>query len=92
VNPITKAAKRVWFGVAPELRKSRFHTQKGQFTLTFLRQAVDFAAALAMGLARKAAGVRPVLPWITFPAIRFLERRLTAESRVFEWGSGMSTL
>jgi len=68
VNPITKAAKRVWVGGAPELRKSRFHTQKGQFTLTSFRQAADLAAAMATGLARKAAGVRPVLPWITFPA------------------------
>ena len=84
MNPITKAAKRVWFGVAPELRKSRFHTQKGQFTLNSFRQAADLAAAMATGLARKAAGVRPALPWITFPAIRFLKRRLTPESRVFE--------
>ena len=92
MNPITKAAKRVWFGDAPELRKSRFHTQKGQFTLNSFRQAADLAGAMGNGLALKAAGVRPVLPWITFPAIRFLKRRLTPESRVFEWGSGMSTI
>ena len=31
-------------------------------------------------------------PWVTYPAIDFLERHLTARHRVFEWGSGGSTL
>lgn len=31
-------------------------------------------------------------PWITFAAIRFLERILTREMRVYEYGSGGSTL
>lgn len=34
---------------------------------------------------------RPV-PWITYPALSFLERRVTAEMSVFEFGSGNSTL
>jgi hypothetical protein len=36
--------------------------------------------------------MRLVLPWITFPAMRFLKAHLTPETRVFQWGSGMSTL
>lgn len=32
------------------------------------------------------------IPWLTFGAIRFLEARLRPDFRVFEWGSGGSTL
>ena len=32
------------------------------------------------------------LPWITFPAIRFLQSRLTPQAVVFEYGSGGSTI
>lgn len=52
----------------------------------------DCVAAVATGFARLALDWRPRLPWITFPALRFLRRRLGPRSRVFEWGCGMSTL
>lgn len=32
------------------------------------------------------------LPWLTFPAIRWLQARCQPQWRVFEWGSGASTL
>lgn len=32
------------------------------------------------------------IPWITYPAIRFLEQRVQRSFRVFEFGSGLSTL
>jgi hypothetical protein len=32
------------------------------------------------------------LPWLTFPAIRILEQRLTETAKVFEYGGGGSTL
>jgi hypothetical protein len=32
------------------------------------------------------------IPWITYPAIRFLEPRIKKNFRVFEFGSGLSTL
>ena len=32
------------------------------------------------------------IPWMTFPAIRWLRARLTPSMRVFEWGSGGSTV
>jgi len=57
-----------------------------------LGDAADCIAAVATGVARKAAGIRPVLPWITFPAMRFLRARITPNTRVFEWSCGMSTL
>ncbi len=34
---------------------------------------------------------RPI-PWITYPALSFLEQRVSPEMRVFEFGSGNSTL
>ena len=34
---------------------------------------------------------RPI-PWISYPALHFLERRIRAEMRVFEFGAGFSTL
>lgn len=42
-------------------------------------------------LASVDADGRPV-PWITYPAIRFLEPRITATFNIFEFGSGLSTL
>ena len=33
-----------------------------------------------------------VLPWLTYPVIFFLERKLKPDMRVFEYGSGNSTL
>lgn len=92
MSTVEAAVKRLWFGLNPELRRSRFHTQKGDFTLRTPREAADCAVALMTGLARKAFKWRPVTPWFTLPAVRFLEARVTPATRVFEWGSGMSTL
>jgi hypothetical protein len=85
-------SRRLWFGLKPELRESRFHTQKGQYALGSPGMLADCAAACATGLARKVAGIRPLLPWITFPAMRFIRARITPNTRVFEWSCGMSTL
>jgi len=32
------------------------------------------------------------IPWLCYPAVRFLEKRITPEMAVFEFGSGYSTL
>jgi hypothetical protein len=51
-----------------------------------------------VGWTRSAIGGRAVdadgnaYPWLTYPAVRFLEGRIRAEFRVFEYGSGSSTL
>jgi SAM-dependent methyltransferase len=39
-----------------------------------------------------AAAIADQKPWVTFPAIEYLENRLKPGHRVFEWGSGGSTL
>lgn len=92
MNMLEGGLKRIWFGLNPELRRSRFHTQKGDFALRTPRDVADLAVAVVTGLARRAFGWRPVSPWLTLPAIRFLKARLRPTTRVFEWGSGMSTL
>lgn len=38
-----------------------------------------------------ATAIGDALPWVTFPAIDFLDARLGRGHRVFEWGSGGST-
>lgn len=48
--------------------------------------------ALATGLARLVAGYRPERPWISYDAQATLARHLRRESRVLEFGSGMSTV
>lgn len=35
---------------------------------------------------------RRAVPWVTFPAVEFLKRSVRADSRVFEFGSGASTI
>ncbi len=92
MNWLAAVGKRLWFGLNPELRKSRFHTQKGQYALGSLVDAADCIAAVATGVAHKVVGLRLMLPWITFPAMRFLWARMTPNTRVFEWSCGMSTL
>jgi hypothetical protein len=52
VSWLAAAGRRLWFGVNPELRKSRFHTQKGDFALRSVRDAADCAVAVLTGLAR----------------------------------------
>ena len=86
------AAKRVWYGGVLPSRKSRFHTGKGQFAVGSLGDMRDCGVAIGTGMARLIVGFRRVQPWITFPAFRFIQPLLTSASRVFEWGSGMSTL
>src|SRR5262249_25669747 len=44
------------------------------------------------GLAEDISPLKDARPWIPFAAIRFLERTLTKDMRVFEYGSGGSTL
>lgn len=54
--------------------------------------------AAVTGWAASAESRRPIgpdgepLPWYTYPAIYFLTRRIKREMRVFEYGSGNSTL
>lgn len=53
---------------------------------------VRFYGTWKRSLANGANPLRDELPWLTFAVIRFLEQTLTKNMRVFEYGSGGSTL
>lgn len=74
-----------------KIRKSRLHDEKGNFVgwNRFLRH---FPHAASTGVLRISVGYRPQIPWISYDAIKTLRQFLTKDSRVLEFGSGMSTL
>jgi Methyltransferase domain len=71
-------------------RKSRLHTLCGDRAP--LSSLADFPQCLGHALSLRLFGRRPLLPWIPYPAIRFLRRRFNGNWHVLEIGSGMSTL
>jgi Methyltransferase domain len=73
-------------------RRTRFHTEKGDLVLGSPRDAADCLTSLLTSAARVAFDYRPVQPWITLNAFRFLRSRVSPKDRVFEWSCGMSTL
>lgn len=68
-------------------RKTRLHTSNGRLCL----QPFDLALALGTTVLRHASGRLVDLPWIAFPASRFLEGRI-AGAVVFEYSVGSSTV
>jgi hypothetical protein len=72
-----------------ELRKTRFHDEKGHRVGWDALIHAPLALATAAG---KLAGCRPTLPMISFRAARVIDGLLTPESKVAEFGSGYSTL
>jgi Methyltransferase domain len=75
---------------ADATRRSRLHDLQDH-PLPF-GQFVEIPLALASVAARWAFGYRPVVPWVPRLARRAIQRVLHPESRVLEFGSGMSTL
>lgn len=74
------------------LRKTRFHTEKEQFAIRTIGDAADAGYALVTTLLRVGFNYRVPQPWIARNALRAVKAQLSASARVFEWGSGMSTL
>jgi hypothetical protein len=72
-------------------RKTRLHNVKGEL-IPMSRLARNGPRALATGIGRLLFGFRPEKPWISYDAQQAIADRLTPESRVLEFGSGMSTL
>lgn len=72
-------------------RKTRFHDEKGNFigVSKFIKHSPK---AFGTGLLRLTVGYRPELPWIAYDMIAYLDSFLSKNSRVLEFGSGMSTL
>jgi len=81
MHPLTK----LWR--ADETRATRFHTSNGRLCL----DPLDLVFALATTLLRRVSGRRVAIPWIALPAYRYLRDRVRG-ARVFEFGSGMSTV
>lgn len=72
-------------------RKSRLHDELGAM-VPLARLLRNGPRALLSGTARVLTGHRPERPWISYDAQRDLARALTPQSKVLEFGSGMSTM
>lgn len=68
----------------------RFHTAEGEFV--GLRHLPNGLVSLSQAVVRKLFGYIPFVPWIPFAARRRLENVLSANSIVWEIGSGVSTI
>lgn len=69
-------------------RKTRLHDRKGHFVG---RGIVDLPYASVTWILARLFSYRARRPWIPLPATRAIGRVLTRDSRVLEFGSGMST-
>lgn len=81
---------KIFYG-SKKIRKSRLHDEKGNY-VGWNRLIKHLPAAVSTGILRVAFDYRPEIPWISYDAIRELKQFLTKESRVLEFGSGMSTI
>ncbi len=72
-------------------RKTRLHDAAHQM-IPVSRLVRNGPRALASAVANWTVGKRPALPWISYDAQRAIASRLHRESRVLEFGSGMSTV
>lgn len=81
MNPLYRIIK------ADNTRKTRFHTSNGHLCL----HPLEICRALGTSFNRTLFQKYARTPWLTFSAINYL-RELVSDRRVFEFGSGMSTL
>lgn len=73
-----------------QFRPSRLHTEAGE--LCGLEALPGLLPSALSWVRLKASGKYLVLPWWTWPAIRFVRKQLHPEDKVLEIGSGYSTL
>ena len=74
-----------------DTRKTRLHDELGE-AVSLGRLLRNGPRALLTGAARVLLGRRPERPWISYDAQNDLAQVLTPQSRVLEFGSGMSTM
>jgi len=86
---LMRLLKKIWQGNREEY--PRWRDEKGNFVGS-RRLLVNGSRATITGIARVAFGMRPELPWISYDAIDMLRKHLKPDSRVLEFGSGMSTI
>ena len=70
-------------------RRTRLHDFEGN--LLPLKSSFDVVPCLATTIARK-LGIAPLRPWLPYPVLRFLARRIEPSWSILEYGSGGSTL
>jgi len=73
-------------------RRTRAHSEKGDLAIRHPSDLVDASRSLVGASRRLLLKQFPEQPWLTYPAIRFLQKNLPADARIFEFGGGMSTL
>jgi len=73
-------------------RRTRAHSEKGILGFAEAVDLPDSARSFLGHLSRLVTGRSPRLPWLTWGAIRYLKSALPSDTRVFEFGGGMSTL
>lgn len=70
--------------------KTRFHDEKGN-RLDW-KGFIYLPHCLLTTILRLTIGYRPILPWISYRAIKVLDELIQSDWKMLEWGSGMSTL
>src|SRR3984885_13537361 len=81
MNPLTRVIR------GDDTRKTRFHTSNGHLCLNPL----EILRALGTSFNRLVLKRYARTPWLSFSAVDYLEEPIPGR-RVFEFGSGMSTL
>ena len=81
-------AARRFRAILRRARKSKPPVPRGRV----LRQVLDFPAWRASLSDRSSDLLEAGVPWLTYPAIRFLRARVRSDWRVFEFGSGGSSV
>jgi len=83
--------QKILYGGNHQLRKSRLHDEKGKF-VGWGKILSHGPMAISTGLLRLSVGYRPETPWIAYDAITEFKKFFNKNSRVLEFGSGMSTV
>ena len=73
-----------------ECRKTRLHDEQGNFAAAACFSSLP--KSIWTYLMFKLTGDAPELPWISYNAMERIERVLSADARVLEFGSGSSTM
>ena len=76
-----KDVKEIFFAVVDILREVGKNRSQGKYLHRWL-----------VSLRYKSNSLRYELPWLTYGSIDWIERHLSKEMKVFEWGSGGSTV
>lgn len=91
--PIRTRGRQLWRKLLArsDFNRSRLHDERGR-CIAFERLCRNGPRALRDTLLYRVFGVRGIRPWLSYDAQRRIAAHLTPQSRVLEFGSGLSTL